>query len=324
MSQLFDALQRSEAERSGSRESRFSSATELLQLAEVRAHAEWSSAASIGQAGGYRGAERENTLPAKTHQQAQEVLDIPSAVELCPQDNHPDPFNQFQTVQVSFPSDNRLVSVTEGESLAAEKFRFLSVRLQHLRRDRPLKRLLITSTLPQEGKSTVCANLACTLARKTQQKILLVEGDVRRPSLSPLFGLKKLQGICDMQQAGFDMKASVYRLEGLNLWFLPAGSSPANPLEVLQSGTLTAGLDQLAEIFDWVIVDSPPVMPLADTSIWMRWAEGILLVTRQGVSEKQQLQRGLEALESKKLIGAVLNGSRRTSPSDYYYPAVQG
>jgi Mrp family chromosome partitioning ATPase len=78
-------------------------------------------------------------------------------------------------------------------------------------------------------------------------------------------------------------------------------------------------MDQLTIWFDWIIVDSPPVLPLADTSVWMRLADGILLVTRQGITEKRKLQRGLEALEPKKLIGALVNGSENAADSDYYY-----
>ena len=78
-------------------------------------------------------------------------------------------------------------------------------------------------------------------------------------------------------------------------------------------------LDQVAALFDWIIIDSPPILPLADTSVWMRLTDGILLVTRQGTTEKQQLQKGLEAFESKKLIGALLNGSQASAYSGYYY-----
>ena len=77
-------------------------------------------------------------------------------------------------------------------------------------------------------------------------------------------------------------------------------------------------MEQLTAWFDWIIIDSPPVLPLADTSVWTRLADGILLVTRQGTTQKRQLQRGLEALESKKLIGALLNSSKNSSDNDYY------
>ena len=100
---------------------------------------------------------------------------------------------------------------------------------------------------------------------------------------------------------------------------MPAGSSPSNPLELLQSGKVATLLEQLAELFDWIIIDSPPVLPLADTSVWSRLADGILLVARQGVTEKRQLQRAIDAVESQKLVGALLNSSNSAPHTDYYY-----
>lgn len=112
---------------------------------------------------------------------------------------------------------------------------------------------------------------------------------------------------------------SIYRFPELGFWIMPAGESPANPLEFLQSGKLSALLSQLTEWFDTVIIDSPPVLPLADTSVWMRHADGVLLIARQDKSEKRQLKRGLEAVDHQKLIGAVINSSKNLPHSDYYY-----
>ena len=165
----------------------------------------------------------------------------------------------------------------------------------------------------------VAANLACTLALRTHQKILLLEGDLRRPSLSQRFGLGRNTGLCEVLQDGRSLSTGIYHLDTPDLWILPAGTAPSNALELLQSGRLSALIDQLAVWFDWIIIDSPPVLPLADTSVWMRLADGILLVTRQGITEKRKLQRGLEALEPKKLIGALVNGSENAADSDYYY-----
>jgi capsular exopolysaccharide synthesis family protein len=224
-----------------------------------------------------------------------------------------------QSLQVSLTPQSRLVSLTDTSSPAAEAFRLLGVRLRHLRRDRPLKTVLITSTIPQEGKSTVAGNLACTLALGTQQRTLVLEGDLRRPALSQMFGLGMNPGICEWLEDGRSLTRSVYRLEDPNIWILPAGRAPGNALELLQSEKLSTLLDQLKALFDWVIIDSPPVLPLADTSIWMRLADGVLLTTRQGTTEKRQLQRGLEAVESKKLIGALVNSSTNAAVRDYYY-----
>ena len=152
------------------------------------------------------------------------------------------------------------------------------------------RKLLVTSSIPQEGKSTCSANLACSLALRAQQRTLLLEGDVRRPSLSQIFALAPRPGICEWLREERKLPESIYFLEGPGLWFMPAGSSPSNPLELLQSGKVTTLLDQLAELFDWVIIDSPPVLPLADTSVWARLADGILLVARQGVTRKAPAQ----------------------------------
>jgi capsular exopolysaccharide synthesis family protein len=228
-------------------------------------------------------------------------------------------FPDFEPLACSIPAENRLVCLSHENTLAAEKFRFLGVTLKGLQRERQLKRVLITSTIPQEGKSLVATNLACSLGRTTKQKILLVEGDVRRPSLSVLFGAEKAPGLCECLLGERDLRKSVYRLDEPGIWFLPAGSVPRNPLELLQLATLSAVMNQLSTWFDWIIIDSPPVMPLADTSILARLADGILMVVRQGVTEKRQLERGLEAIDTGKLIGSVLNGSRRRGAADYYY-----
>ncbi len=165
----------------------------------------------------------------------------------------------------------------------------------------------------------VAANLACTLALKTKQRILILEGDVRRPSLSQMFGIGKNAGLCEWLESDRRLTENIYHLEGPDLWILPSGNTPSNALELLQSGKLSRLMDQLTAWFDWIIIDTPPVLPLADTSVWMRLVDGILLTTRQGTTEKRQLQRGLEAIDPTKLIGALVNSSKNAAASDYYY-----
>jgi capsular exopolysaccharide synthesis family protein len=315
MSHIFDALQRSEAERAETDLVAVSEATEMLQRAERRAASKWNTAVFSEQLTATETVAHNSSLDLQKG--AIRVASAPAeAVQTEPR---LDPFAQFQSLEISLGAQSRLVSLIDGGSPAAEAFRLLSVRLRHLRRDRVLKKLLITSTIPQEGKSVVAGNLACTLALKTQQKILLLEGDLRRPSLSKMFGLGKNPGLCEWLRQERSLVASIYRLAGSGLWILPAGSAPSNALELLQSANLSTLMDQLTEWFDWIVIDSPPVLPLADTSVWMRLADGILLTSRQGITEKRQLQRGLEAIESKKLIGAIVNSSRTAAASDYYY-----
>jgi capsular exopolysaccharide synthesis family protein len=318
MSLIFDALQRAEAERSGVDLSELNAVTEVLQRAELHAVSTRKTVASRSAASAQIG-EIDTSLPSGAVALNATVTESLGSAELSPNVDYSDVFRQFPSQKVIIPSENRLVTLTDGENLAAENFRFLGIRLQHFRRERALKKLLITSTIPQEGKSFISANLSCSLARKTQQKVLLVEGDVRRPALSQMFGIEKIPGICECLQGERDVMKSVYHLEEAGLWFLPAGNTPKNPLELLQTAKLSAMMNPLATWFDWIIIDSPPVMPLADTSLWMRMADGVLLVVRQGTTVKRQLERGLEALEGNKLVAAVLNGAKRKTDSDYYY-----
>jgi capsular exopolysaccharide synthesis family protein len=325
MSHIFEALKRSEAERSGIDLSEQLEATEVVQRVDHSSASRWKAAVLSEQPAATKNAGRETSYELLDKLPVGTLTATSPVIELSQNEEHLAPYSQFRSLQVSLTPQSRLVSLTARASPAAEAFRLLTVRLRHLRRDRALKNLLITSTIPQEGKSMVAGNLACTLALKTQQKILLLEGDLRRPSLSKMFGLGKNPGLCEWLEGESRLAASIYRLEEPDIWILPAGSAPSNALELLQSGRLSTLMDQLTAWFDWIIIDSPPVLPLADTSVWMRLADGILLATRQGSTEKRQLLRGLEAIEPRKLIGALVNSSDNASASDYYYnpPTVQ-
>jgi Mrp family chromosome partitioning ATPase len=142
---------------------------------------------------------------------------------------------------------------------------------------------------------------------------------MRRPSFFQILGIGKNPGLSEFLQDKQALSRSIYHLEGPGFWVLPAGSTPGNAMELLQSGRITSLVSQLAEWFEWVIIDSPPVLPFADTSVWARLADGVLLVTRQGTTEKRRLQRGLDAIQPNKLLGAVLNCSQNSSNADYYY-----
>jgi len=318
MSRIFDALQRSESERSGNHSSQAADANELLRHAERRAVSEWEAGAPPEPVKPpvENRAVRNGTKPAASNGAGRET---PVVFEEPGSQERPEIFDHFQTLKISVPSQGRLVSISAKDSPAAEAFRLLAVRLRHLRRDRMLKKLLITSSIPQEGKSTCSANLACCLALRAQQRTLLLEGDVRKPSLSQIFALAPRPGICEWLREERTLSESIYYLEGAGIWFMPAGSSPSNPLELLQSGKVAPLVDQLSALFDWIVIDSPPVLPLADTSVWSRLADGVLLVTRQGVSEKRQLEMAVDAVESQKLIGALLNSSNSAPHTDYYY-----
>lgn len=216
----------------------------------------------------------------------------------------------------TFPSD-QMISMTAEHSLAAEKFRFLAVRLRYMQQRNKLKRILVTSSIAEEGKSFVATNLAVTLARKQRQKVLLIEGDLRRPAAATAFGLRHIEGICESltHPEGGDR---VVLLEEANIWFLAAGSAPENPLELLQSGQLAEQMNRLSATFDWIIVDAPPILPLADSTVWSRLVDGVLVVAREGTTERTLLKRTLEALGKASVIGAVLNSCSDVDHANYY------
>ncbi len=299
MSRIFDALQRSGTEQSGVQyPDMVSVATEVFEAPRRPLNTEDASD-PVSPA----------TLPDLPFEDSEDdAPPVRSAAE-TPGD--------FPSLEVSVTASSRLVYFSEPDSLAAEKFRFLGVRLRQMQQTRPLKRVLITSTIPEEGKSLVSANLAGVLARR-KQRVLLIEGDMRRPTLAQQFGLGRLAGLAEWLQSGHQTPSNIYRLGGPGLWLMPAGDPPANPLELMQSGRLSQLMSQLSTMFDWIVVDSPPLLPLADTTVWARLTDGVLLVTREGKTEKKQLQRGLDAVKNLSLLGVVLNGCARSDHENYY------
>jgi capsular exopolysaccharide synthesis family protein len=225
---------------------------------------------------------------------------------------------ECESVAVEPQAESKLVGLMDKDGLGAEKFRFLAVRLRQISQTRPIKKVLITSTMPEEGKSLVSANLAIAFAHRHVQKILLVDGDLRRPALAKQFGLETAKGLCECLEAGKSVTDNVYYLKDAGFWFMPAGNAPENPLELLQSDRLSQVFEQLTALFDWIVIDSPPVLPLGDASVWMRMVDGSLLVVREGKSQAGELKAGVQLLTSKNLIGVVLNSCSTVDRSKYY------
>lgn len=302
MSRIFDALQRSGTEQSGVEyPDMMSVATAVFESPREQVNPDDAVVE-----------EPTPEVPAVS-EQVEALHDQPVVAE-APASRYP----AFPSLEVSVAPDSRLVFFTQPESLAAEKFRFLGVRLRQIRQTRSLKKVLVTSTIPEEGKSLISANLAGVLARR-KERVLLIEGDMRRPTLANQLGLGRLAGLAEWLQSGLDQAANIYSLGGPAFWIMPAGEPPANPLELMQSGRLSKLMSQLSTLFDWIIVDSPPLLPLADTTVWSRLTDGTLLVAREGKTEKKALERGIEAIKKSDLLGVVLNGCTDSDQSHYYY-----
>jgi capsular exopolysaccharide synthesis family protein len=297
MSYIFEALQRAEAERSGgSLPNDADSVADLLQKVEQEID------------------------------RKQSLSELPLVAK--PESPEAETFAFAKVLSPALGADSRLVCLTDQGGLAAEKFRVLGLKLRHLRERRTLKRIVITSSIPEEGKSLITANLALNQSRSKILNTVLIDGDLRRPELARRFGFRRdLAGLSEVLRGERRLSDVVYKLEGSGLWFLPAGVTPENPIEVMQTGRLQQLLEQLDTFFDWIIIDTPPVLPLADTRLWMKLADGVLLVTREGVCEKKQLERAVEVIDRSTMLGVVVN-SCSSNEQKYYYarygPAANG
>jgi capsular exopolysaccharide synthesis family protein len=228
-------------------------------------------------------------------------------------------WHEIKSLLPAVREESRVVTLTESNSLGAEKFRLLRARLRNLRERRQLQKLVITSAVPNEGKTLVAMNLAVCLAKHTNEKILLLEGDLRKPMLGEHLSIKALPGIGEWALADQPVSKFIYRFDDLQLWILPAGSAPENSVSILQSSRFLELYNQLSICFDWIIIDAPPLLPMADVSFWSRQADGLLLVVREGKTPKSILQKGLETLDHPKVIGVVLNDSHQVDSSYYHH-----
>jgi capsular exopolysaccharide synthesis family protein len=213
-----------------------------------------------------------------------------------------------------------LVSLLDERGLGAEKFRVLAMRLANLRRNSPLKSVQVTSSIVGEGKTLISCNLAVTLAKRSGQTVLLIEGDLRKPGVCTLFGLSPMPeglGQWAQQPEGTPIQPYLRRITDTSLCLLPAGSVQ-HPVALLQSGRLADLMKQLVGWFDWVVVDTPPLMPMADSNLWARLVDGTLIVIRAGVVSRRALAAAVESLDGPKLVGVVMNDARDFSHTDYY------
>jgi capsular exopolysaccharide synthesis family protein len=233
---------------------------------------------------------------------------------------------ESSTIVISASPKSRLVAFTDPNSLGAEKFRALATRFDHLRNQRQFRSFQVTSSAINEGKSLVAANIAITLAQYSGSKTLLVEGDLHRPTLENSLGLSGTRGLIHWWSDGAaDLGKYVHQVNGMPLWFLPAGGPYDQPSDLLRSARFVKAFGQLAGQFEWTVVDSAPMLPTVDVNLWSRLLDGTLLVVREGKTPVKVLKNGLKALDHPKLVGVVVNdatGFDQVNYKNQYYPSL--
>ena len=171
--------------------------------------------------------------------------------------------------------EQRLVALSEPEGTGAEMFRVLATRLAHMQAKRRLHKLLITSSVVDEGKSVISANLALTLARRPDTRVLLIEADLRRPTVSELLATSNLSGISEWHSGKLALEDALFQVGDLPLWFLAAGSPMHEPLPLLESDKFAQMLEAVSASFDWVVLDATPMLPMADSTSLSRLCDGV-------------------------------------------------
>jgi capsular exopolysaccharide synthesis family protein len=232
-----------------------------------------------------------------------------------------------RSVQREWRPDAATMLFMSGDDGArgTEEFRTLRSRLYHVRESMPLKKILVTSALPREGKSFTASNLAQVMVRQHGRRALLIDADLRTPRLHEMLGTGSEPGLSDYLQGKSDEFSVMQRGSLENLFFIPSGAGVGEPAELVGNGRLRLLLQRVEALFDWIIVDSPPAVPVSDASVLAKACDGVLMVVRSNSTPFDMARKAREQFPEQALIGVVLNATREGAVpySRYYYEAYQ-
>src|SRR5580704_1710886 len=220
----------------------------------------------------------------------------------------------------NLPPGASVFAADRTDHVGAEKFRTLRSRLYQIQATRPLRKLLVTSSLPEEGKTFTVANLAQSIVRQPERRVLLIDADLRASRLHRAFGAPEKPGLADYLRGDADeFQVMQVGPEG-NLCLIPGGEDVTNPSELLHSDRMRQLLDRMAQVFDWVILDSPPALAVHDASILADMCDGVIFVVRAGSTDFQLAEKASLEFREKNLLGVVLNRvDRHEGYGTYYY-----
>jgi protein-tyrosine kinase len=218
---------------------------------------------------------------------------------------------------------NIFLKADEGR-LGRERFRTLRSRLYQIAAIRPLKRILVTSSVPAEGKTTVAANLAHSIMCQPDRRVLLIDADLRASRMHQLLGAPSGPGLTDYLRGEAEKDAVIQNgLEG-NLCFIPGGTEVSNPSELLLSDRMKKLLDLVTPVFDWIILDSPPALAVHDANSLADLCDGVIFVVKAGTTDHQLAEKASSEFLKKNLLGVVLNGVEKDASYGGYYEGYAG
>ena len=224
---------------------------------------------------------------------------------------------RHQTVPRSFERsdwDERLTMAATVTGTVAESFRTLRTRILHPESGEPPRNILVTSAAPGEGKSFVCANLGISFAQGVDNSSLLVNCDLRKPSLERLFGLANDRGLVNYLRDKEDLGSLIADVGVDKLRIIPAGPPPVNPAELLGSGAMQDLIEELGSRYEdrIVLFDSPPLLAAAETAILAKHVDAVVIVVRSGSSRREHVQSMVDKIGKEKVIGVVFNAYTST------------
>ncbi len=218
------------------------------------------------------------------------------------------------------PRSLLFIGSERDSSLECEQFRTLRSRLYQIRAQQPLKTILIASAVPAEGKTFVAANLALVLASQRGRRVLLMDGDLRRPQLHELLGAPASPGLTEYLDGRTDEISAIQKTPVPNLYFMPGGVVSSDPSALIGNERLAKLVARITPAFDWIIVDTPPAIPVSDASLMAEACDGIILVLKADSTPCDIAQKARDEFRQKPVVGVVLNRTRRGSGyGDYYY-----
>ncbi|MEK7754084.1 MAG: CpsD/CapB family tyrosine-protein kinase [Acidobacteriota bacterium] len=219
-----------------------------------------------------------------------------------------------------------LIDMTRPDAAPTEEFRALRTRLNHMQTLQPIHTMVITSPSPAEGKSFSAVNLAMAESNIAGNMTLLADFDFRRPIIHNIFQVDRSPGITDYLLGKVALHEAIRKIAGTNLCIMPAGEAVLNPLELLNLREVKILLNQLPSIFNWIILDTPPLLFAADANLMSTLCHGTLLVVRIGATTIDSVTRAMQSLCQNNVLGIIVNGARRgelyskyTYYHSYYY-----
>lgn len=214
-----------------------------------------------------------------------------------------------------------LVTLKEPHSFVAEQYRILKTRILNVCKEKNMKTILITSALAGEGKSTVSANLAISIAQTMSEHALLLDCDLRRPTVHKLFNLTNRAGLSNYLNGGISLDQALEKTEIEKLTALPAGTILDNPSELLSSSKMADLLHELKNHYHdrYILLDSTPVQQTVEPGILAQQVDCIIFVIKAGHTGREVIKRAIDSLAKQKIVGIVFNMTRKSVQSSYYY-----